>query len=320
MKLSKKLLMAALAGAIVVGGGVNTYAGNPSAANVKVDESEKLLRETLDKADEFIAKAKQTKEVLELKKEIISYREGLEVVRISPEEAQEIIDRINSKIEEIKKSQDEKSEEQIPGEVTKVEIREIEAPIKYQASDKLKLGEIGKKPLKKPVNGKVKVTITTKIIDGKEVKEEKEEVLVKEEAGIFEVGNKEVKEEITKFKTIEKKDDTLAKGVRKVKVKGKDGKVINTVTYDVDPVTGKLNNIKTNVEVKDKVVDEVILVGTNEKLAKQQDKKDKKDTKTPKKKAKVTLPKAGSEVEIITLSAAALSTAAGAFVSLKKRK
>ena len=89
------------------------------------------------------------------------------------------------------------------------------------------------------------------------------------------------------------------------------------MTYDVDPVTGKLNNIKTNVEVKDKVVDEVILVGTNEKLAKQQNKK---ATKTPKKKAKVTLPKAGSEAEIITLSVAALSTAAGAFVSLKKRK
>ena len=248
MKLSKKLLMVALAGAIIVGGGVNTYAAEKPADNVQVDE-------------------KNTPDV-----------------------------------------------------ITKVEIREIEAPIKYQASDKLKLGEIGKKPLKKPVNGKVKVTITTKIIDGKEVKEEKEEVLVKEQAGIFEVGNKEVKEEITKFKTIEKKDDTLAKGVRKIKVKGKDGKVINTVTYDVDPVTGKLNNIKTNVEVKDKVVDEVILVGTNEKLAKQQDKKDKKDTKTPKKKAKVTLPKAGSEAEIITLSVAALSTAAGAFVSLKKRK
>lgn len=315
--------MAALAGAIVVGGGVNTYAEDAPAANVKVDESEKLLRETLDKADEFLAKAEKTKEVLELKKEIISYREGLEVVRISPKDAQEIIDRINSKIEEIKKSQNEKSEEQIHDVTTKVEIREIEAPIKYQASDKLKLGEIGKKPLKKPVNGKVKVTITTKIIDGKEVKEEKEEVLVKEQAGIFEVGNKEVKEEITKFKTIVKKDDTLAKGVRKVKVKGKDGKVINTVTYDVDPVTGELNNIKTNVEVKDKVVDEVILVGTNEKLAKQQDKKDKKDkkdTKTPKKKAKVTLPKAGSEAEILTLAAAALSTAAGAYVSIKKRK
>ena len=165
--------MAALAGAIVVGGGVNTYAEDAPAANVKVDESEKLLRETLDKADEFLARAEKTKEVLELKKEIISYREGLEVVRISPKDAQEIIDRINSKIEEIKKSQNEKSEEQIHDVTTKVEIREIEAPIKYQASDKLKLGEIGKKPLKKPVNGKVKVTITTKIIDGKEVKEEK---------------------------------------------------------------------------------------------------------------------------------------------------
>ena len=45
---------------------------------------------------------------------------------------------------------------------------------------------------------------------------------------------------------------------------------------------------------------------------------DKKPAKENKKKAK--LPKAGNEAEIITLSAAALSTAAGAFISLKKRK
>ena len=45
---------------------------------------------------------------------------------------------------------------------------------------------------------------------------------------------------------------------------------------------------------------------------------DKKPAKENKKKAK--LPKAGNEAEIITLSAAALSTAAGAYVSLKKRK
>ncbi|OXZ32127.1 hypothetical protein [Finegoldia magna] len=66
--------MAALAGAIIVGGGVNTYAAEKPADNVQVDE-------------------KNTPDV-----------------------------------------------------ITKVEIREIEAPIKYQASDKLKLGEIGKKP------------------------------------------------------------------------------------------------------------------------------------------------------------------------------
>ena len=52
--------MSALAGAIVVGGGVNTYAEDAPATNVKADVSEKLLRQTLDKADEFISKAEQT--------------------------------------------------------------------------------------------------------------------------------------------------------------------------------------------------------------------------------------------------------------------
>lgn len=210
--------------------------------------------------------------------------------------------------------------EENPDVTTKFEIRETKAPIKYQASDKLKLGEIGKEPIKKPVNGKVKVTITTKIVDGKEVKEEKKEVLVKEEAGIFEVGNKEVKEEITKFKTIEKKDDTLAKGVKKVKVKGKDGKVVNTITYTVNPETGELENPKTEVDVKEKVVDEVVLIGTNEKLAKEQ--KHEKANKTGEKQAESKsskLPKAGSATEIMTLAAGALASIGGIALNRKRR-
>ena len=41
---------------------------------------------------------------------------------------------------------------------------------------------------------------------------------------------------------------------------------------------------------------------------------------SPKKKEKAALPKAGSEAEILTLAAASLSSVAGAFISLKKRK
>lgn len=210
--------------------------------------------------------------------------------------------------------------EENPDVTTKVEIRETKAPVKYQASDKLKLGEIGKEPIKKPVNGKVKVTITTKIVDGKEVKEEKKEVLVKEEAGIFEVGNKEVKEEITKFKTIEKKDDTLAKGVKRVKVKGKDGKVVNTITYTVNPKTGELENPKTEVDVKEKVVDEVVLIGTNEKLAKEQkhEKANKKGEKQAESKSS-KLPKAGSAAEIMTLATGALASIGGIALNRKRR-
>lgn len=210
--------------------------------------------------------------------------------------------------------------EEKPDVTTKVEVRETKAPIKYQASDKLKLGEIGKEPIKKPVNGKVKVTITTKIVNGKEVKEEKKEVLVKEEAGIFEVGNKEVKEEVTKFETIEKKDDTLAKGVKKVKVKGKDGKVVNTITYTVNPKTGELENPKTEVDVKEKVVDEVVLIGTNEKLAKEQkhEKANKKGEKQAESKSS-KLPKAGSAAEIMTLATGALASIGGIALNRKRR-
>ncbi|MDU5971011.1 MAG: albumin-binding GA domain-containing protein [Finegoldia magna] len=49
-------------------------------------------------------------------------------------------------------------------------------------------------------------------------------------------------------------------------------------------------------------------------------KKEKENTDSPNKKNKKKLPKAGSEAEILTLAAASLSSVAGAFISLKKRK
>ena len=49
-------------------------------------------------------------------------------------------------------------------------------------------------------------------------------------------------------------------------------------------------------------------------------KEEKENTDSPNKKEKKKLPKAGSEAEILTLAAAALSSVAGAFISLKKRK
>ncbi|MDU2639911.1 MAG: LPXTG cell wall anchor domain-containing protein [Finegoldia magna] len=54
------------------------------------------------------------------------------------------------------------------------------------------------------------------------------------------------------------------------------------------------------------------------KTSKENNEKDNADS--PKKKEKAALPKAGSEAEILTLAAASLSSVAGAFISLKKRK
>ena len=54
--------------------------------------------------------------------------------------------------------------------------------------------------------------------------------------------------------------------------------------------------------------------------AKKPGKKEKENTDSPNKKNKKKLPKAGSEAEILTLAAASLSSVAGAFISLKKRK
>ena len=58
--------------------------------------------------------------------------------------------------------------------------------------------------------------------------------------------------------------------------------------------------------------------GKEEKPAKEE--KENTDSPNKKKKEKAALPKAGSEAEILTLAAASLSSVAGAFISLKKRK
>ncbi|MFR9275459.1 MAG: DUF5633 domain-containing protein [Finegoldia magna] len=233
MKLNKKLLMAALAGAIVVGGGVNTYAADVSSANVSVEESTKLFREALDKADEFLAtKDKNNEKVKKLKNEIISYREGIEATGISYRDAQEIIDRINSKIEEIKKSQKENNEN---GYSTK-EAAEAAA----------------KKALEKDF--------------------------------------------VNNAYDVEKNND--GKWYYTLKIGDSQGKQPSN--------TGKTKNNSKKAQQKNKSKQ-----NKNQKV----DKKLKKQTKEKKK-----LPKAGNEAEILTLAAASLSSVAGAFISLKKRK
>ena len=233
MKLNKKLLMAVLAGAIVVSGGVNTYAADVSSANVSVEESTKLFREALDKADEFLAtKDKNNEKVKKLKNEIISYREGIEATGISYKDAQEIIDRINSKIEEIKKSQKENNEN---GYSTK-EAAEAAA----------------KKALEKDF--------------------------------------------VNNAYDVEKNND--GKWYYTLKIGDSQGKQPSN--------TGKTKNNSKKAQQKNKSKQ-----NKNQKV----DKKLKKQTKEKKK-----LPKAGNEAEILTLAAASLSSVAGAFISLKKRK
>ncbi|WP_412646587.1 DUF5633 domain-containing protein [Finegoldia magna] len=225
--------MAALAGAIVVGGGVNTYAADVSSANVSVEESTKLFREALDKADEFLAtKDKNNEKVKKLKNEIISYREGIEATGISYRDAQEIIDRINSKIEEIKKSQKENNEN---GYSTK-EAAEAAA----------------KKALEKDF--------------------------------------------VNNAYDVEKNND--GKWYYTLKIGDSQGKQPSN--------TGKTKNNSKKAQQKNKSKQ-----NKNQKV----DKKLKKQTKEKKK-----LPKAGNEAEILTLAAASLSSVAGAFISLKKRK
>ena len=244
MKLNKKLLMAVLAGAIVVSGGVNTYAADVSSANVSVEESTKLFREALDKADEFLAtKDKNNEKVKKLKNEIISYREGIEATGISYKDAQEIIDRINSKIEEIKKSQKENNEN---GYSTK-EAAEAAA----------------KKALEKDfVNNAYDVE---KNNDGKWYY-------------TLKIGDSQGKQPSNTGKTKGKQPSN----------------------------TGKTKNNSKKAQQKNKSKQ-----NKNQKV----DKKLKKQTKEKKK-----LPKAGNEAEILTLAAASLSSVAGAFISLKKRK
>ncbi|MDU3125469.1 MAG: hypothetical protein E6703_06650, partial [Finegoldia magna] len=102
MKINKKLLMAALAGAIVVGGGVNTYAAEPAPAPApekKSQPAEKIL--TLDEAkekaekDAAAKKAEEEAAAKKLEEAKAQARATIETQDLSSTQKESFLDRVD---------------------------------------------------------------------------------------------------------------------------------------------------------------------------------------------------------------------------------
>ena len=398
MKLNKKLLMAALAGAIVVGGGVSSFAdeylgevGNPEEVEKSYDET--VADYWTKKIAEDEKAAKEAAEKAENNKNGYSTKEKAEA---AAEEALKT-DKVNNKFKidvnhkgrfiyslyiGNSDKQDEKTEEKTEEKSNQFTEHEFVFRTKeqaeyaanyaleheflnpghinnsYKVSQKYdgnweyvlspNLPETPKKPEeKKPEDKRPKMTIDQWLL-----KNAKEDAIAElKKAGIT---SDFYFNAINKAKTVE--------GVNALKneiLKAHAGKEVNPSTPEVTPSVpenhyfendyanigagkgtkedGKKEESKENGKKEDSKEEskengkkedskqeskengkKEQKPGKEEKPAKEG--KENTDSPNKKKKEKAALPKAGSEAEILTLAAASLSSVAGAFISLKKRK
>ena len=262
MKLNKKLLMAALAGAIVVGGGVNTFAAEP------------------------VAKGEMSED---------DYQDAAEL-GYAKENA----------IQELKKA----------GVTSELFLNQIRKAKSIASVNALK-AEL----LKSHEDSKPRLTI-----DQWHLKNAKEEALKElREAGIT---SSFLLDRIMSAKTIEGVNSLkaeLLKAHKEQKPSKPDVKP-NPSKPEREPSTpeGPYAPYEPSTPGKeDKKPGETKKPEDKKPETKKPETKKpgkKENTDSPNKKNKKKLPKAGSEAEILTLAAASLSSVAGAFISLKKRK
>ncbi len=137
---------------------------------------------------------------------------------------------------------------------------EISFKIVYVADASLEYGKT--RVFQEGVKGVKEITTISKVVDGKRVEENSEQVLEKPTTKIIGVGNrKKIKEEIP-YKTITEKSKDLEVGKSEVKTKGQVGEKEISIVSEVDPKTGELIGEKKDEKINKDPIDEVILIGT----------------------------------------------------------
>lgn len=307
MKLNKKLLMAALAGAIVVGGGVNTYADVYTGADGTVEDLKKDPWE--EAAKEYAAKEnaakKDSPELAKAKEEAIKelQDEGMKSeFLLNQIRKAKTIGAVNALKAELSKSHEKSN----PGikDATKEAKEEKNREKDYQDAAELEYAKLN------AIN-ELKAAGITSDFYFNAIKKAK---TVK--------GVESLKNEILKaHKKPEEKPSTpdrqpsTPEGPYAPYEPSTPGKEDKKPGEDKKPEDKKPGEDKKPEEKKP----EDKKPGEDKKPETKKPGK-KENTDSPNKKNKKKLPKAGSEAEIVTLAAASLSSVAGAFISLKKRK
>ena len=340
MKFNKKLLVAVLAGTLVLGSGVSTYAiadNTDNAKKLQEKVSVEVLNEILSNVDKIIEKLEKDSELLKLEKNPEFKKLGkiseVEKLKIEVKKERAVFDIPTGLDTEYAIGMLRRFDEAIE------KIKQLKAQPEFDTKEKAE--EEAKKDLETELvknafdleekDGKWNYTLKFKEIepekssnsDKKEKTEEKtaeEKKQSEKEKKVDELKNsaeKQKEEEAKKKAEEEKKKAEEAKKAEEEKKKAEEAKKAEEEKKSEEmkaEAKKKAEEFKKNAEKK-----KMTLVRKSEKVnTTTSDNKVSRPVKTTTEKKK--LPKAGIEAEALTLATASLAGVLGVYTSIKKRK
>lgn len=354
MKFNKKLLVAVLAGTLVIGSGVSTYATADNTDNAKKLQekvSGEVLNEILSNVDKIIEKLEKDSELLKLEKNPEFKKLGkiseVEKLKIEVKKERAVFDiptglnteyaigmlrRFDEAIEKIKrlKPQPEFDTKEKAEEAAKKDLETELVKNAFDLEEKdgkwhytLKFKEF--KPEKSSNSDKKEKTEEKTAEEKKQAEKEKKvdglknsaEKQKEEEKKKAEEEAKKAEEEKKKTEEEAKKAEEEKKKAEEEKKKAEEAKKAEEEKKSEEmkaEAKKKAEEFKKNAEKK-----KVTLVRKSEKVDKtSSDNKVNRPVKTTTDKKK--LPKAGIESEVLTLATASLAGVLGVYTSIKKRK
>lgn len=354
MKFNKKLLVAVLAGTLVLGNGVSTYATADNTNNAKKLQekvSVEVLNEILSNVDKIIEKLEEDSELLKLEKNPELKKQGkiseVEKLKIEVKKERAVFDiptgldteyaigmlrRFDEAIEKIKqlKAQPEFDTKEKAEEAAKKDLETELVKNAFDVKEKdgkwhytLKFKEI--EPEKSNNSDKKEKTEEKTAEEKKQAEKEKKvdglknsaEKQKEEEKKKAEEEAKKAEEEKKKAEEEAKKAEEEKKKAEEEKKKAEEAKKAEEEKKSEEmkaEAKKKAEEFKKNAEKK-----KVTLVKKSEKVnTTTSDNKVSRPVKTTTDKKK--LPKAGIESEVLTLATASLAGVLGVYTSIKKRK
>ena len=333
MKFNKKLLVAVLAGTLVLGSGVSTYATADNTNNAKMLQekvSVEVLNEILSNVDKIIEKLEKDSELLKLEKNPELKKQGkiseVEKLKIEVKKERAVFDIPTGLNTEYAIGMLRRFDEAI------AKIKQLKAQPEFDTKEKAE--EAAKKDLEtelvknafdiKEKDGKYHYTLKFKNIepekstnsDPKQKTDEKKTEKDKKIDGLKNSAEKQKAEEAKKKAEEEKKAEEAKKAEEEKKKaeetkKAEEAKKAEEMKAEAKK---KAEEFKKNAEKK-----KVTLVRKSEKADKtSSDNKVSRPVKSTTEKKK--LPKAGIETEVLTLATASLAGVLGVYTSIKKRK
>lgn len=355
MKFNKKLLVAVLAGTLVLGSGVSTYATADNTNNAKKLQekvSVEVLNEILSNVDKIIEKLEKDSELLKLEKNPELKKQGkiseVEKLKIEVKKERAVFDiptgldteyaigmlrRFDEAIEKIKqlKAQPEFDTKEKAEEAAKKDLETELVKNAFDLEEKdgkwhytLKFKEI--KPEQSNNSDKKEKTEEKTADEKKQAEKEKKVDGLKNSAEKQkeEEEKKKAEEEAKKAEEEKKKAEEETKKAEEEKKKAEEEK---KKAEEAEKAVEEKKSEEMKAEAKKKAEEfkknaekkKVTLVKKSEKVnTTTSDNKVSRPVKTTTDKKK--LPKAGIESEVLTLATASLAGVLGVYTSIKKRK